>query len=819
MIQGYPDRSSVFPGDTLTLRISTDAPQFRVDFYQQGQALEVKQTSGWLAGQHFPSGPPDQDWNWPAYTFPVPHEWTSGAYIAMFVQGDAHGNPINPPDPNTADGRDAKALFVVKHANPGSGASILYKLALLTYQAYNKEGGRSIGTPPYAVTIHRPGGGTGGKLDGDWNVDPFDPTPRNTFVHWDAPFIAWLEKNGYQVGYCTDLDIHDDAHLELLSSYSLLLCVGHDGYWSEAMRSHVQMFVENGGNVGCFSGSGCYWHIEFDDALTFRRTAPWWYATVQGGPNEPENSLTGVSFRNGGERDLNDHPGPVGYQVQHADHWVYQGTGLKGGEVFGGGQNEYIVGYECDGAEFDRSDFNNGAPVGPTGNDGTPSNFVILGIGDAGAHNWGIGNGAATMGLYTNNGTVFTAATTDWARVLGRLHEPRVEQITRNVLNTLSGSAPTPRKDAPMFGFNPQRTHCNPYESVLSPATVSGLKESWSALTQSSILSSPAVVNGRVYVGSLDKSLYAFDVSTGKQSWAYPTGGQIWSSPAVVDGVVYVGSDDHNLYALDATTGSLKWLYPTRDAIQSSPVVANNIVYVGSFDHQLYAFEVSTGAKVWSHQTQASIYSSPAIAYGVVYIGSEDHTLYALDAATGLPKWSYMTGWKIDSSPAVANGIVYIASFDKMLYALDAARGLLKWSYAIGDFTFGSSPAVAYGIVYMASNDGKLYALDALTGTLKWIFRIHDTTLWIRSSPTVANGIVYLGSAGGTLYALHALTGTVLKEIGPSNKYNYFSSSPAVANGVVYIGNGNYYLYAFHLSDTSSSSLGMEATTPLRNSP
>src|SRR6266496_996849 len=251
MIQGYPDQPSVLPGGTLTLHVSTDASQFRVDFYRQGQTLELKQRSGWLLGQNLPPHLPYQDWGhdgtgihgelipaWPGYDFPIPGDWTSGVYIAMFVQGDGQGNVVNPPDFTTADGRDAKALFVVKSPNPGVNATILYKIPLLTYQAYNQvssldyrdaphQGFWSLYTVPdlsnhpeqypelqdlpkplpQYVTIHRPGGGTGGTPWDWWNFDPFDSTMRQTFVHWDAPFIAWLERNNYQVEYCTDLDL------------------------------------------------------------------------------------------------------------------------------------------------------------------------------------------------------------------------------------------------------------------------------------------------------------------------------------------------------------------------------------------------------------------------------------------------------------------------------------------------------------------------------------------------------------------------------------------------------------------------------------
>jgi hypothetical protein len=75
-------------------------------------------------------------------------------------------------------------------------------------------------------------------------------------------------------------------------------------------------------------------------------------------------------------------------------------------------------------------------PVRPTGDDGTPGGFTILGVGDTAPSGWGLGNRAATLGLYTRGGTVFTAATTDWPRLAAR-HRAPVTTITRNVLDRL----------------------------------------------------------------------------------------------------------------------------------------------------------------------------------------------------------------------------------------------------------------------------------------------------------------------------------------------------------------------------------------------
>jgi hypothetical protein len=52
---------------------------------------------------------------------------------------------------------------------------------------------------------------------GNW--DPLDDASfRQTFVHWDATMIRWLESDGYRVDYCTELDVRQDVQLEMLSA-------------------------------------------------------------------------------------------------------------------------------------------------------------------------------------------------------------------------------------------------------------------------------------------------------------------------------------------------------------------------------------------------------------------------------------------------------------------------------------------------------------------------------------------------------------------------------------------------------------------------
>ena len=336
-----------------------------------------------------------------------------------------------------------------------------------------------------------------------------------------------------------------------------------------------------------------------------------------------------------------------------------------------------------------------------------------------------------------------------------------------------------------MFGFDAQHTHFNPFEHMLNPATVGGLTKKWAYPLGGTLLASPVVAGGTVYLGCTCGYLYALDAVTGAKKWAYATGGsQAADVPAVVGGVVYFGSlENHTLYALNAATGKKKWAYQTTGPIDSSPAVAGGGVYFGSWDGNMYALDAATGAKKWAYHTGNGTDSSPAVAGDVVYVGAGDGNVYALDAATGTKKWAYRIGGPLGpaiSSPAVAGGVVYVGARDGNVYALDAATGTKKWIFPLKAGTsegcrippppplskgtphpqcpkdsMSTDPVLAGGLVYFGSFDGFLYALDASSGTEKWAYRGDGST--ISCAPVVADGVVYYGIL--TLYALH-LPGT-----------------------------------------------------------
>ena len=65
-------------------------------------------------------------------------------------------------------------------------------------------------------------------------------------------------------------------------------------------------------------------------------------------------------------------------------------------------------------------------------------------------------------------------------------------------------------------------------------------------------------------------TLYALNASTGAMLWSYSPS-EALTSPAVANGVLYVGSGDGNVYALNASTGAKLWSYSTWNSAVPRP--------------------------------------------------------------------------------------------------------------------------------------------------------------------------------------------------------------------------------------------------------
>ena len=191
----------------------------------------------------------------------------------------------------------------------------------------------------------------------------------------------------------------------------------------------------------------------------------------------------------------------------------------------------------------------------------------------------------------------------------------------------------------------------------------------------STLVGGPAAGNGIVVVGSSDGYVYAYDVENEDELWRYKTGNKIWSTPTIHGDVVYIGSLDKNLYALRLTGSDrevderLLWSYQTNGAITAKPLVVGNRVFFGSFDNNFYALNTTSGTLVWKFEGAKNWYWTGAVFHrDTIFVPSMDKKLYALDINTGVEKWTLETEGAFTGSPGILSNWIAIGSDDQNLY-------------------------------------------------------------------------------------------------------------------------------------------------------
>jgi polyvinyl alcohol dehydrogenase (cytochrome) len=148
-----------------------------------------------------------------------------------------------------------------------------------------------------------------------------------------------------------------------------------------------------------------------------------------------------------------------------------------------------------------------------------------------------------------------------------------------------------------------------------------------------------------------------------KLKWAFGFPGvtTAFGNASVVDGRLYVGAADGTVFSLDARTGCVYWSYAALAGVRVSPVIGNGSVYFGDLRGNVYALDAGTGALRWKTRADehplAVITGSPKLNSGRVYVpvsGRDESiaatkpdyecctfrgSVVALDAATGARIW------------------------------------------------------------------------------------------------------------------------------------------------------------------------------------
>lgn len=358
-IEGYANLTSVNAGSPIAFFVNAvpattySLAVFRLGWYQ-GKGGRLLLQAPTLTATAQPACPVNPELRmvfcqWTrSYTRTVPSTWTSGVYLVLLTR---------------ADGVQSYISFVVRQ--DGRASAILFQSSVTTAQAYNYWGGRSLyhdkafpDTDPrsfanraYGVSFDRPterGYGAGDVL------------------FWEYPMVRWLERLGLDVTYQTDLDT--DADGSLLLQHRAFLSVGHDEYWSQAMRDNVEHALRHGVSLGFFGANAAYWQVRFGSSVNGARRVMLCYkydlkpVDTRDPLSGHQNSLVTIRWRDALTKPPSsprvarpeqaligqmsegvvDAPGAA-LKVKNTGSWPFTGTGLHDGDAIPG-----MVGYEYD---------------------------------------------------------------------------------------------------------------------------------------------------------------------------------------------------------------------------------------------------------------------------------------------------------------------------------------------------------------------------------------------------------------------------------------------------------------------------------------
>lgn len=330
------------------------------------------------------------------------------------------------------------------------------------------------------------------------------------------------------------------------------------------------------------------------------------------------------------------------------------------------------------------------------------------------------------------------------------------------------------------------------------------LELQWKFKTGEMVVSTAAIVDGKVYVASLNGLLFCLDRKTGEKIWSYRSitdpdpkafAPGFKASPTVTDDSIFIGDEDGVFHALNRATGKVRWTAKTGAEIVSSASCYQDKVLFGSHDNVLYCFHAADGKPAWKFETQGPVNCTPAVVGNRTFVTGCDEHLRVINIDTGKEETDMPLGTYLIASPAVAKEILYVGTYASEVVAIDwqAKKTVWKFKEEERDSPYHSCAAVTADRIIVGGRDKRLHCLDRKTGKQLWY---RETKGKVDSSPVVVGNRVFVGSEDGNVYGFDVAKGT---ELWKFNGGKSFSASPAIAEGCLIIGNesSDGYVYCF----------------------
>ncbi|MEA2722359.1 MAG: eukaryotic-like serine/threonine-protein kinase [Gemmatimonadales bacterium] len=275
--------------------------------------------------------------------------------------------------------------------------------------------------------------------------------------------------------------------------------------------------------------------------------------------------------------------------------------------------------------------------------------------------------------------------------------------------------------------------------------------------------------------------------------WTARAGRRVTGLMGVRDNTLYVGGMDRKVYAVDLASGEIRWSTRVSGMIVGGVLLQGDTIYVATSrpDGQVQALRRKDGKKIW-RVSAGAIAASLAIVGGALVAETQRGDVVALDPASGKIRWRRRVGVARTPAAAAGDGAILVSTTDSLFRVAVSDGHVIQraaspgsvvapwltrngallagttdsqvvsirptdlqrlWTVSVDAPVLGSLAAMGDTLI-VATKIGSLYRIDP--GPEPKAERIASLDWPVTAPVTVLKGQIILGGADGTMRALRS---------------------------------------------------------------